>query len=101
MAVNGLSKSSIIKIGQVLKLPGEGVQSSVSSAPTIQATTVVPDGAMTHKVQKGDNLTRIAALHGTTVKQIMEWNGLVDAGRIRIGQVLIVSGSTPGVWNHR
>ena len=27
----------------------------------------------------------------------MEWNGLVDAGRIRIGQVLIVSGSTPGV----
>ena len=97
MAVNGLSKSSIIKIGQVLKLPGEGVQSSVNSAPTIQASTVVPDGAMTHKVQKGDNLTRIAALHGATVKQIMEWNGLVDAGRIRIGQVLIVSGSTPGV----
>ena len=42
-------------------------------------------------MKKGENLTRIAAVYGVTIKQIMEWNNLADAGKIRVGQSLIVS----------
>lgn len=93
MQANGLTKFSIIKIGQVLNLPGESVSQDFPTGVAPSVSPIVPDGASTHMVQKGDNLTRIAAIYGTTVKQIMEWNGLADAGRIRVGQSLIVSGS--------
>lgn len=94
MEVNGLSKSSIIRIGQTLQLP-EGSSPSSSPVSRNSVSSVVPDGASTHTVKKGDNLTRIAAIYGSSVKQIMEWNGLSDAGRIRVGQVIIVSASQP------
>ncbi len=94
MEVNGLNKSSIIRIGQTLQLPdGSSSSSPVVTSPAV--STVVPDGASTHTVKKGDNLTRIAAIYGSSVRQIMEWNGLADAGRIRVGQVIIVSASNP------
>ena len=94
MELNGLNKSSIIRIGQTLQLP-EGSSVSSSSVSRNSVSSVVPEGASTHTVKKGDNLTRIAAIYGSSVKQIMEWNGLADAGRIRVGQVLIVSASQP------
>ena len=94
MDVNGLSKSSIIRIGQTLELPdGSSVSSPVVQSSPVSVT--VPDGASTHTVKRGDNLTRIAAIYGSSVKQIMDWNGLADAGKIKVGQVLIVSASEP------
>ena len=45
----------------------------------------------THKVSKGENLSRIAIRYGVSVKDIMEWNDLQDASKIRIGQVLNIS----------
>ena len=54
----------------------------------------MPDGANTHVVRKGENLTRIASIYGTTINQIMELNNISDAGKIRVGQSLIVSGTT-------
>jgi LysM repeat protein len=84
---NGLTKNSIIRPGQVLIIPG-GDASAVVPSPS---PTVVPVGADTHVVKKGDNLTRISAIYGATVKQIMEWNNLADAGKISIGQNLVVS----------
>ncbi|MBT3638368.1 MAG: LysM peptidoglycan-binding domain-containing protein [Opitutae bacterium] len=84
---NGLTKSSIIRPGQVLTIPG-GAASAVVPSPS---PTVVPVGAITHVVKNGDNLTRISAIYGTTVKQIMEWNNLADAGKLSIGQNLVVS----------
>ena len=89
---NGLTKSSIIRPGQVLIIPSGGV--SVTVAPP--TPSVVPEGSLTHVVKKGDNLTRISAIYGTTVRQIMEWNNLSDAGRISIGQSLVVSGPNTG-----
>ncbi len=88
LQANGLSKSSIIRPGQNLIIP-EGGASPTVSVPS----SVVPSGALTHTVKKGDNLTRIAAIYGTTVKRIMELNGLSDPGKIQIGQNLIVSDS--------
>ena len=90
MQANGLTKNSIIRPGQVLIIP------SASGAPSVPSPspTVVPEGSITHVVKKGENLTRISALYGTSVKNIMEWNNLSDAGRISIGQNLIVSDPT-------
>jgi LysM repeat protein len=89
---NGLSEKSIIRPGQNLIIPEGGSSSAVPSAPSL----IVPPGASTHTVKRGDNLSRISAIYGMTVKQIMEWNGLSDSGKIQIGQSLIVSESGSG-----
>ena len=47
-------------------------------------------------VRAGDTLSEIAANHGLTTSELMVMNGIVDASKISIGQVLTVSmASTP------
>ena len=87
LQANALTKTSIIQPGQTLLIPAGGESQEVQSSPSF----VVPSGATSYVVKKGDNLTRIAAIHGTSIRQIMDWNGLADAGKIRVGQKLIVS----------
>ena len=91
MKVNGMNSSSIIRPGQVITIP----EGSASTPAITTSNIVIPDGANTHVVRKGENLTRIASIYGTTIKQIMEMNNLTDAGKIKVGQSLIVSGSSP------
>jgi murein DD-endopeptidase len=45
----------------------------------------------TYTVVKGDNLTKIAKAHGTTVAALVKLNGIKDKNLINIGQVLKVS----------
>ena len=45
----------------------------------------------TYTVKKGDNLTKIAKAHGTTVAALVKLNGIKDKNLINIGQVLKVS----------
>jgi murein DD-endopeptidase MepM/ murein hydrolase activator NlpD len=47
--------------------------------------------ANTYTVVKGDNLTKIAKAHATTVAALVKLNGIKDANKIAIGQVLKVS----------
>ena len=89
MQANRMNSSSIIRPGQSLVIP-EQSESGGSTSISTQSITV-PSGAISHTVKKGENLTRIAAVYGVTIKQIMEWNNLADAGKIRVGQSLIVS----------
>ena len=44
----------------------------------------------TYTVVKGDNLTKIAKAHGTTVAALVKLNGIKDKNLINIGQVLKV-----------
>jgi murein DD-endopeptidase MepM/ murein hydrolase activator NlpD len=48
-------------------------------------------GANTYTVVKGDNLTKIAKAHGSTVAELVKLNGIKDKNKISIGQVLKVS----------
>ena len=91
MNINQLNSSSIIRPGQSLIIPESVGLNNLS--PVIDSNPV-PAGATTHTVKKGENLTKISSIYGASVKQIMEWNGLADAGLIRVGQNLIVSTST-------
>jgi membrane-bound lytic murein transglycosylase D len=51
----------------------------------------------THKVKKGENLSKIARANNVTVKAIMEANDLGDGDDIRIGQVLTLPGGNKPV----
>ncbi len=97
LQANGLSLSSVIRPGQTLTIPTEG--EFVATPESTVTSPVVPAGATTHSVQKGENLSRIASIYGVSVAQIMQWNGLSNPGLIRAGQSLIVSqaNSTGGI----
>lgn len=45
----------------------------------------------TYTVVKGDNLTKIAKAHGTTVTALVKLNGIKDKNLINVGQVLKVN----------
>jgi LysM repeat protein len=49
-----------------------------------------------HIVQRGENLTRIAAYYGTSVQAIMNANGLSNPNFIWVGQRLIIPGGGGG-----
>ena len=44
--------------------------------------------SLTYRVKSGDTLGAIARRYGVTVSQIMQWNNLKNANRLRIGQLL-------------
>jgi LysM repeat protein len=97
LKANNMSMSSIIRPGQRLSIPS-GVSSFVSSQPKDSIIPkVVPLGASTHVIRKGENLSRISAIYGVSVAQIMEWNGLSNPSLIRAGQSIIVSHRTDNI----
>ena len=51
---------------------------------------------VTHVVQRGENLSRIAARYGTTVQAIMSANGLGNPNFIWVGQRLAIPGTGGG-----
>jgi LysM repeat protein len=52
----------------------------------------MPDGN-SYTVRSGDSLSKIAGRLGTTVTELQRLNGIADANRISVGQVLMVPGS--------
>ncbi|GAA1262389.1 hypothetical protein GCM10009665_60060 [Kitasatospora nipponensis] len=46
-------------------------------------------------VRSGDTLTSIAAMFGTTVEQLVEWNGIANPDVIDVGQRLVIATSVP------
>lgn len=82
MKLNSLS-STIIYVGQTLKLNDKSIQTSTSTTNTSNSS---------YKVKAGDTLGKIAAQHGTTYTNIMKLNNL-SSTVIYIGQSLKVSGT--------
>jgi LysM repeat protein len=52
-------------------------------------------GQVTHTVQAGENLYRIAKQYGTTVTAIAQANNITNPNLIRVGQVLAIPGVSP------
>ena len=65
-----------------------GTQSTVKT-PTQQTIT-------SYTVKSGDTLSGIASRFGTTVNNLVSLNGIKDANKIYIGQVIKISGDAPG-----
>jgi LysM repeat protein len=71
-----------LKIGQKLVIPAGG-----TVAPTTMDSTGADAGSEVYVVKSGDNLTRIAHSHGTTVKAVETENNLTTT-KIKVGQKL-------------
>ena len=87
---NGLRNPNFIWVGQRLVIPsggwsGGGTRGGGSTA-----------GSRVHVVQRGENLSRIAARYGTSVWAIMQANGLGNANYIWVGQRLRIPAGGSG-----
>jgi len=50
-----------------------------------------------YTVRKGDTLFSIALDHGLDYRELAQWNGITDPGKIRVGQQLRLTSSQPAV----
>ena len=87
IALNNLTNSCIIQVGQKIMIPAPG--------QTLPSSTPVPTGLaagtkITITVQSGDTLGGIAARYNSTVAAIMTLNNLTNANAIQLGQTLII-----------
>jgi LysM repeat protein len=93
----------IIVVGtRTVTTSGQGQKAGSTNNGTVQPqkTTSVqgnsltrgwPENAQIYSVVSGDNLTKIAARNGTTVEQLVEWNGIDNPDLIYVGQELRVA----------
>lgn len=90
MQENGLTKSSVLRIGQSISIPAHGE----AVAPVVQAQNVqgvsAGEDSQTYVVKKGDSLSKIAKAHGMSVATLKSINSLSN-DNIRIGQKLAVT----------
>jgi LysM repeat protein len=100
VAENGISDPNRIRVGQVLRIPHSGSQSSTPAAnptPTERPKPVDPanfsGGTGSYKVIAGDSLSRIGAKLGVSWREVARLNSLSSPYRIRIGQTLKVPGA--------
>jgi len=90
-SLNNLSRRNLIRVGQVLKLPGN------AGSPAGSGTASRSSGDETYVVRRGDNLALIARRTGVTQRQLMAMNSLENPDRIYPGQRLrLVQGGKGG-----
>lgn len=83
-----------IRPGQKIKLPVEAQNSVSSTLNETQANPAVNGAsANIYIVKSGDNLTKIASLHKTTVRELTAANNL-QTSQIKIGQKLKIPATT-------
>jgi LysM repeat protein len=73
------------------------VPTTLALASPVPTLTSPPTGRVTHTVQRGENLFRIALRYGTTVQAVASANGITNPALIYVGQVLTIPspGSQP------
>jgi membrane-bound lytic murein transglycosylase D len=79
-------RGSMIRVGQVLAIPGGSRVAYSSTNATVRKTESIK-----HKVRRGDSLGRIAVSYGSSVSAIKSANG-IKGSQIIVGQVLTIPG---------
>ena len=85
MRANRLKSARSLRIGQVLKLPGE--------MPVGRPEPVIAPGSEVYMVRRGDTLSGIAQRTGVDEKDLMARNSLRNRDAIYEGQRLLLGGS--------
>lgn len=105
ISANGLNSRALIRIGQVLTIPGAdaasaSTSSSSSSSGSTESSSSSSSAAASYTVQSGDTLSGIASKHDTTVAAITSLNSL-SSNVIYPGQVLKIQGQlVPSTFLH-
>lgn len=81
---NGITDPNRVFAGQRLTVPGGG-GGAAPAAPS----------ARTHTVQPGETLSSIAARHGTSVRAIVDANGIANPNRVVVGTRLTIPNAPP------
>ncbi len=68
------------------------IMSSFIAAPTVRAQTQ-PSCSPNYAVKQGDNLFRIGLAFGVSWPVLAQINGIIDANRIFVGQIICLPGS--------
>lgn len=86
-------QNNTIFAGKKIIIPGVTAAqiASATSLPKSKSTVLPPSKKGSYKVQNGDSLSVIASHFGVTVADLMTWNNMSDAKKLRAGQTLIVS----------
>lgn len=84
LAANNIHANALVKIGQKLIIPITGVRSNVTT------TKPVASNSKQYVVVAGDNLSKIARLHGITENDLRNWNN-ISGNLIKVGQVLNIA----------
>ncbi|HEU4431264.1 MAG TPA: LysM peptidoglycan-binding domain-containing protein [Myxococcota bacterium] len=83
--------------GYELRVPRDPLRAAprvvLASIPASERVeTQVADSAGTHRVRRGETLSRIAAKYGVSTRALQRANGLRSAHRISVGQRLVIPG---------
>lgn len=89
-------KSSQLRIGQSLSIPG---QAPMSSPYALQAEQEIAqrnqkNTGTYYTIQSGDSFWTIAKKHGTSVNNLLKWNDLPSNAKLKPGQKLLVVNKT-------
>lgn len=68
--------------------PSTSASPSASPVASASASAAPATSGATYKVKSGDTLSAIAARFDTTVRVLVDLNGITDPARLRVGQVL-------------
>ena len=103
---NGMSSSTMLHPGMVLKVPGTGSAAAEApadqSAPVpqrqaapVERTSSTSGEVVRYTVVKGDSPWRVAQKFGISVKKLRELNGMTVSSPMYVGDVLIVDDGAP------
>ncbi len=105
MSVNGMTNRSVIRVGQMVRLPTDGVVTAPPDATLVRAEVptrpaAAPALAATsaegvYVVRRGDSIERIATRLGVHTQALVAANGISNRNVIQVGQQLIIP-TTPG-----
>jgi lysozyme len=74
---------------------GGGGEAAVRAPATRQATTTTTTRDTTHTVAQGESLLAIASRYGLTLDQLAAANGITNANKVFVGQVLKIPSPFP------
>ncbi len=104
MAANGMTNRSVIRVGQLVRLPSDGVtappDATLARAPAPAPAAPTPALAATsaegvYVVRRGDSIERIATRLGLDAQALIAANDIRNRNLIQVGQQLIVP-TAPG-----
>ncbi|CAI3103031.1 Membrane-bound lytic murein transglycosylase D [Acinetobacter oleivorans] len=91
-SLNGLSRTSSVRVGQRLKLTGDVPTVETAKVDTKSSTKTVVAGKNTERytVKSGESLNSIASRAGISVRELAEMNALKASANLQRGQNIVI-----------